>query len=249
MKGRGLVVVLALVLATLATAGVFLYAQGVKEEANTGGAMVAVVVSKQDIAANVDLNELIKNDQFKIIQVPEVAVVEGAITSIDQLRDKHNSLAILAGEQIPVARIEGEGTVPGGVLGIPAGHEAITVSVDAPRAVAGTVVAGDMLTVYGTFSGFETPAGKKIPTMTTVLVPSAEVLAVYQPTYGDTGGGLGATQNQRGAGTVTLTLALTPTDAQRMVFTMETGTVWLGLLPPDANGTQLKRVEFAQVVK
>ena len=31
MKGRGLVVVLALVLATLATAGVFLYARGVKE--------------------------------------------------------------------------------------------------------------------------------------------------------------------------------------------------------------------------
>jgi hypothetical protein len=85
--------------------------------------------------------------------------------------------------------------------------------------------------------------------MTTVLVPSAEVLAVYQPAYGDTGGGLGATQTQRGAGTVTLTLALTPTDAQRMVFTMESGTVWLGLLPPDANGTQLKRIEFAQVVK
>jgi pilus assembly protein CpaB len=248
MKGRGLVVVLALVLATLATAGVFLYAQGVKEEANTGGEMVAVVVSKQDIAANVDLNELIKDDQFKIIQVPEVAVVEGAITSIDQLRDKHNSLAILAGEQIPVARIEGEGTVPGGVLGIPAGHEAITVSVDAPRAVAGTVVAGDMLTVYGTFSGFETPAGKKIPTMTTVLVPSAEVLAVYQPNYGDSGT-LGTSGSQRGSGTVSMTLALTPVDAQRMVFTMETGSVWFGLLPPNANGTQLKKITLVQVVK
>ena len=67
MKGRGLVVVLALVLASLATAGVFLYANGVKEEAKSGGEMVAVVVSNVDIPPNTDLNGLIKQDQFKII--------------------------------------------------------------------------------------------------------------------------------------------------------------------------------------
>jgi pilus assembly protein CpaB len=246
MKGRGLVVVLALIMATLATAGVWLYTNGQKP--TNVGTMVPVVVSKVDIPANTDLNQLIKDDQFKIIQLPETALVDGAITSVDQLRDKHNSLAVLAGEQIPVARIEGQGTVPGGVLGIPAGHEAITVSVDAPRAVAGAVVAGDQLTVYGTFAGFSNPSGKKIPTMTTVLVPSAEVLAVYQPTYGDNGG-LGAQQSQQGVGTVALTLALTPTDAQRMVFTMETATVWLGLLPPNANGTPLNKITLVQVVK
>jgi pilus assembly protein CpaB len=248
MKGRGLVVVLALVLATLATAGVFLYANGVKEEAKTGGAMVAVVVSKVDISANTDLNELIKQDQFKIIQVPKVAVVDGALTSIDQLRDKHNSVAILAGEQIPVARIQGEGTVPGGTLGIPAGHEAITLSVDAPRGVAGAIVTGDKVTLYATYSGFSTPAGKKIPTMTTVLVPTAEVLAVYLPFSGGDNV-LGSQQAQQTLGTVTVTLALTPTDAQRFVFTMETGTVWMGLLPPNASGPQLKRITFGQVVK
>jgi pilus assembly protein CpaB len=246
MKGRGLVVVLALIMATLATAGVWLYTNGAKP--TNVGTMVPVVVSKVDIPANTDLNELIKDDQFKIIQLPETALVDGAITSVDQLRDKHNSLAVLAGEQIPVARIEGQGTVPGGVLGIPAGHEAITVSVDAPRAVAGAVVAGDNLTVYGTFAGFSNPSGKKIPTMTTVLVPSAEVLAVYQPTYTDSGG-LGSQQTQQGVGTVALTLALTPTDAQRMVFTMETATVWLGLLPPNVNGTQLNKITLVQVVK
>jgi pilus assembly protein CpaB len=249
MKGRGLVVFLALVLATLATVGVFLYANGVKEEANSGGAMAAVVVSKEDIPANTNLNVLIAEDQFKIIQVPEVAVVEGAVTSVDQLRDKTNSLPILAGEQIPVARIQGEGTVPGGALGIPNGHEAITVSVDAPRAVAGAIGVGDHLAVYGTYSGFSTPAGKKIPTLTTVLVPLAEVLAVYQPNYGDESGGLAGAGAQRGSGAVTMTLALTPVDAQRMVFTMETGSVWFGLLPPNDDGTQLQKITFVQVVK
>jgi len=248
MKGRGLVVLLALVLATLATVGVFLYASGVKEEAKSGGDMFAVVVSKVDIPANTDVNVLIKEDQFKIIQVPEVAVVEGAVTSVDQLSDKNNSLAILAGEQIPVARIQGVGTVPGGALGIPNGHLAITVSVDAPRAVAGAIGIGDNLTIYGTFSGVSTPSGKKLPTMTTVVVPMVEVLAVYQPNYGDSGT-LGASSSQRGSGAVTMTLALTPVDAQRMVLTMETASVWFGLLPPNANGTQLQKVTLVQVVK
>jgi pilus assembly protein CpaB len=247
MKGRGLVVFLALVMATLATVGVFLYTQNAEKGQNVGE-QVAVVVSKVDIPANTNLNLLITDDQFKIIQVPEVNVVEGAVTSVDQLRDKTNSLAILAGEQIPVARIQGEGTVPGGALGIPNGHEAITVSVDAPRAVAGAIGVGDNLTVYGTFADFKTPNGKDIPTFTSVLVPLAEVLVVYQPNYGDSDT-LGATASQRGSGVISLTLALTPVDAQRMVFTMETGRVWLGLLPPNADGTQLQRVTLLQVVK
>jgi len=247
MKGRGLVVFLALVMATLATVGVFLYTQNA-DKGQPVGEMVAVVVSNVDIPGNTNLNVLITDDQFKIIQVPEVAVVEGAVTSVDQLRDKTNSLPILAGEQIPVARIQGEGTVPGGALGIPNGHEAITVSVEAPRAVAGAIGVGDNLTVYGTYTGFQTPAGKKIPTMTSVLVPLAEVLAVYQPNYGDSGT-LGTSGSQRGSGTISLTLALTPTDAQRMVFTMETGSVWFGLLPPNADGTQLQKITLVQVIK
>jgi Flp pilus assembly protein CpaB len=248
MKGRGLVVFLALVMATLATVGVFLYTQNA-EKGPAVGEMVAVVVSNEDIPANTNLNVLIAEDQFKIIQVPEVAVVEGAVTSVDQLRDKTNSLPILAGEQIPIARIQGEGTVPGGALGIPNGHLAITVAVDAPRAVAGAIGVGDNLTIYGTFSGLETPSGKKLPTMTTVVVPMVEVLAVYQPNYGDDSGGLTGAASQRGSGTVTMTLALTPVDAQRMVLTMETAAVWFGLLPPNADGTQLQKVTIVQVIK
>ncbi len=149
MKGRGLVVFLALILATLATAGVFMYSRGVKDQANTGGTMVQVVVSKVDLPARSDLDQMIKDDQFKIVQVPEGVVVSGAVTSVDQLAGKSNVEAILAGEQIPTARISGN--VPGGALAIPDGMEAITVSLDAPRGVAGAINAGDHVTIYSTF--------------------------------------------------------------------------------------------------
>lgn len=246
MKGRGLVVFLALILATLATAGVFMYSRGVQEEANTGGTMVPVVVTKVDIPARSDLDQLIGDDQFKIIQVPASVVVDGAVTSVDQLAGKNNSVAILAGEQIPVARISGN--VPGGALAIPEGMEAITVSLDASRGVAGAITAGDHVTIYSTFR--DAPGkGAANETFTVVLVPTAELLAVFRPLADSTfGGGDEPTSSEQLPGSLAVTVALTPEDAQHFVFSMETGSVWFGLLPPDENGRPMEPITYAQVV-
>jgi pilus assembly protein CpaB len=255
MKGRALVVVLALILATLATAGVFMYARGVEEQAKTSGETVSVIVSKVDIPANSDLNQLITDDEFKIIEIPQAAEVDGAITSIDQLRDKHNAVAILPGEQIPVARIEGE--ISGGPLQIPDGMEAVTVALDAPRGVAGAINTGDQVVVYATFkdvSGSRRSTGVG-PTatddQTVVLVPAARVLAVYRPLAGTTFGSSSDTQQEAGQvpGSLHITLALTPEDTQRFVFSQENGTMWFGLLPPKGTGQPLKPISYAQVIK
>ena len=249
MKGRGLVVFLALILATLATAGVFMYSRGVKEEVKTGGTMVPVVVSNVDLPARSDLDQMIKDDQFRTIQVPTNVLVSGAVTSVDQLVGKNNSVAILAGEQIPVARISGN--VPGGALAIPEGMQAITVSLDASRGVAGAINAGDHVTIYSTFTDVtDIDTGKKLPTMTTVLVPTVELLAVFRPLASTTfGSDEAANTGDQLPGSLAVTLALTPEDSQKLVFTMETGRVWFGLLPPDESGQPLKPITFVQVVK
>jgi Flp pilus assembly protein CpaB len=255
MKGRGLVVVLALILATVATAGVFLYTRGVEEDAQAGGTMVAVVVSRVDIPGRTDMDQLIKDDQFKFIEVPQDAVVGGAVTSLDQLAGKSNAVPILAGEQIPVARISG--TVPGGALAIPEGMEAITVSLDASRAVAGAVQTGDHVSIYSTFKGISVkPSGTSVTgrksqseATTVVLVPTVEVLAVFRPVSSNTFSGDNAAQTEQLPGTVAITLALSPEDSQHFVFAMENGTTWLGLLPPDADGESLQPVSFAEVLR
>jgi len=249
MKGRGLVVFLALILATLATAGVFMYSRGVEEQAKTGGTMVQVIVSKVDLPARTDLDQMIKDDQFRVIQVPAGVVVAGAVTSVDQLAGKNNSVAILAGEQIPAARISGN--VPGGALAIPEGMQAITVSLDSSRGVAGAINAGDHVAIYGTYTDVtDIETGDKLPTVTNVLVPTAELLAVFRPLASSTfGSDESATSGEQLPGTLTVTLALTPEDSQRFVFTMETGRVWFGLLPPDENGKPMKPISFLEVVK
>lgn len=254
MKGRGLVVVLALILATVATAGVFLYARGLEEDAQAGGTMVPVVVSKVDIPARTDLDQLIKNDQFRLLEVPQDAVVDGAITSLDQMSGKSNSVAILAGEQIPVARISGE--VPGGALAIPKGMEALTVSLEAPRAVAGAIQAGDKVAIYSTFKGVSLdPLGESATTtvqadsVTVKLVPTVDVLAVFRPVSSTVFNSEETTQTeQQLPGSVAITLALSPEDAQRFVFAMENGTTWLGLLPPDEEGQSQEPITYAEVL-
>jgi pilus assembly protein CpaB len=247
VKGRALVVVLALILATVATAGVFLYAQGLEKEAEGGGAMVQVVVSEVDIPPRTDLNLLIKDDLFKVIQVNEAAYVDGAITSVDQLADKNNAVAILAGEQIPQARITGN--VQGGALSIPEGMEALTVSLDAPRGVAGLINTGDSVTIYSTFKEVARKDGST-ETVTIVLVPTVELLAVHRPLASTAfGGDDTAAQGEQLPGSLFATLALTPEDAQRFVFAMETGATWFGLLPPDAEGETMKPITIAQVVE
>jgi len=257
MKSRGLVVVLALILATVATAGVFLYARGVKEDARTGGSLVEVVVSSDDIPANTDLNSVISQGGFVTKEIPQDALVEGAITEISQLRNRRNNVFIVAGEQIPISRVQG-GKVEGGVLSIPEGHQAITVSLDSPRAVGAAIAGGDNVTVLATFAdvvidqkkkGQTTPAGQPqaepAPTAATVvLVPQVEVLRVFVPTTtGVTGEGSADT-----TGNIAVTLAFLPEEAQKFVFALEQGAVYLSLLPPDAEGVELEPLTVDAIV-
>ncbi len=259
MRSRGVVVVLALILATIATAGVFLYSRGVKQEAIKGGDLRDVIVSKVDIAPNTDLDELIAEGQFELLQVPVDAVVTGAVTDLAQLRGQHNSAYILAGEQIPMARVQA-GAIPGGVLGIPEGHQAISVTLGGPRAIAGALAGGDHVTIYATFEDVSLGLLKKdllkgagqatLPvndtTMfdaTVVLVPEVEVLRVTHESLPSSAG----EDVQSIDSNVELTLAFLPDEAQEFIFAMEEGRVYLSLLPPDESGVDLSPLTVAQV--
>jgi Flp pilus assembly protein CpaB len=262
MRSRGLVVVLALILATLAVVGLFLYTRSVKEDATSGGALTEVVVSKVDIAANTDLNQLINEGQFELKNVPTDDLVDGAIQQVSELRNRRNSVPILAGEQIPLSRVEG-GKVTGGVLGIPDGLEAIVVALDAPRAVAGAMAGGDFVTIYATFSDVPVKQKKSQTTtssaaataaqqqaqqgqdVTVVLVPQVQVLRVAVPQQDN---GVSGTVTSDTTGNITVALGLKPEDAQKFVFALEQGKVWLSLLPPGGKGVELKPLTVEGII-
>ena len=253
MRSRGLVVALALLLAIGATAAVFLYVNGVREDAKTGGNLVAVVVATQDIQANADLNPLVEAGAFTTAQVTPETLVDGAVTSQDQLRDQTTTFPILANEQIPLSRLSSGEPIQGGRFGISPGHVGTTVRVDGPPGVGGNLARGDNVVVYATFAGVKVfksfkelvdqatntnpnatnPATNQqaLPALTVTLIPTVAVLDVENP--------IETADGKNSEGQVTLTLDLLPGDSANLVYAAEQGTLWFGLLPPGEDGVQL----------
>lgn len=237
MRSRGLIIAIAFVLAGIATMVVYLYLLGVQRE-STGGQMVSVVVSEQDVPAGTDLDELISNGAITTRSVPRSALVRGAVTQLEGLKGRETSAAIAAGEQITTARLRGSEQLPGGSLGIPTGYQALTLPLEGPRLAGGLVQRSDHVTIYGTFTNIASGQGSS-PASTVTLVPDVQVLKTASS----------APQEAGANSTYWITLALKPKDAQKVVFAQEQGSVWMSLLPPDEKGTASRPVNAVQLVR
>jgi Flp pilus assembly protein CpaB len=244
MRSRGLVVAIAIVLAVAAAAAVVLYTQGVKSEAEQGSNLTPVIVSIQDIPANQQLDPLIDQSAFREARVPRDALVQDAVTSIDQLRGQTTSAQIFANEQIPMSRLS-EGEINN--VGVSEGHVAVSVELDSPQGGIGTIQPGDDVTVYATYQNVEVIGGSlgqlirnpgalasapraQVPPITLTLIPTVRVLKIQNPPVDVE---TGRTDSSR----IQVTLDLLPEDAQNLVFAQENARIWLGLLHPEDEGT------------
>ena len=246
MRSRGLVVAIAIVLAVAAAAAVILYTQGVKEDAVRGGDLTPVIVSTQEIPANQQLDPLIDQGIFTEIQLPNDALVEGAVTDVEQLRGVTTSTPILANEQISTKRLSSADETLNRV-GVTEGHVGLAVELDAPQGGIGNIQPGDQVQVFATYQGVKVikgdiqklintaggtaPPQVDLPDFTLTLIPTVRVLRIQNPSV-DTE--TGRSDSSR----IQVTLDLLPQDAQNLVFAQEKARVWLGLLPPGEEGTQ-----------
>jgi pilus assembly protein CpaB len=250
MRSRGLVVAIAVVLAVAAAAAVVLYTQGVKEDATKGGELTTVIVATQEIPANQRLDTLIDQGVFTEIEVPSDALVAGAITDTRQLKGLTTVTPILANEQISQSRLSNaENRL--NLIGVTEGHIAVAIELEAPQGGAGAIQPGDSISVFATYQNVQVIAGdlkqlvnnpgagapnagakQDVPDFTVTLIPTVRVLRIENPSV-DTETGQQSTSDR-----IRVTLDLLPQEAQDLVFAQENGLVWLGLLPPDEEGTQ-----------
>lgn len=258
MRSRGLVVAIAVILAIAAAGAVILYTKGVKQDAVSGGALAVVVVSSQDIPANTALNPLLNDGGvFTELQVPTDAVIDGAVTSLDELRGQTTTAPILANEQISPARLSSGEEAPGGPLGISPGHIGLATEVDLERGVAGGITTGANVAVYATFS--EGTAVRKatmrqllspaqldkftatlkdgtVSTGTPVVrigVPFTVVLVPSVRVLSVENPFVDGESGKTTGNTVMMTLDLQPDDASNLVYAKEVAAVWFGMLPPE----------------
>ena len=220
MKRGSMTAVVTLLLAAAAAAGVFLFMKNVRDQAVEVDA-IDVVVSTRDLPAGQDLDPLIDEGVFVTKAVARDDLVQGVITDVYQLEGQRNAYPVVAGEQIPAARIAGPLQAGGGVLGIPEGLQAASLSLESQRLVAGFLQQGDHVEVFGTF------AAKTGAATTRVVIPDALVLSVSNP------------QDPAATGPSGVTLAVTPEQASALIYTQEQGRVWLTLLPPNQQGVEI----------
>jgi pilus assembly protein CpaB len=199
---------------------------------------IEVLVAAQDIPRGTTAEELVSKKLAVVQKVPARYVADAAVSSARTIEGRVLASPVSKGQQLTNAFFQLPADA-GLAYGVPSNYVAIAIPTDEYRSVAGLIKPGDQVAVIGTVQ-----LGQDDKTQTHILVPKARVLAIGKdvgsgeqpkPT-GKTQTGLASnqTQQQQNALPKSVTLALSPADAERIVFVEESGKVWLALLPGSA---------------
>jgi pilus assembly protein CpaB len=231
MQSRVLAILIAVVLALVATAAMVVYVNGADRRALEGQQPVWVLVAKKTIPTGTSGEDAQIKEMVDRVLMPKKSAITGRVVSPEQLRNRYAAVDIVAGEQLLLERWVGAEDVPGRrLLQIPDGYQAVSVGVDLVRQVAGFVTPGDRVSVAVTM-----PVNEKDKTQ--YVLQNAQVLAVGATplTRSATQGNGGRVDQGKGSQTVTaVTLAVADNDVRKVIFAAEKGSIYLTLLPPNA---------------
>ncbi len=238
MRAKILIVFVALVLGAAAAVATYGYLGAVRREAEAGSRMTEVLVAKQDIPRGASADELIASGAVERMKMPQRYIAQGAISSVRAVSDRILAVPVSKGEMLTTQRFQFPSEA-GLSFSVPKGFVAVTLPANETRGLAGLVKPGDRVAVLATVE-IDKAGGEK----TRITIPGARVLAVGRST--DEGITSPDGQQDQKSGTVlaaqrgtgdqqkmtNLTLALSPADAEKVVFAAEVGDIWLALLPP-----------------
>lgn len=232
MRARVLMVVVALVLGAAAAFATYGYLAGVRRQAEADSQTVPVLVAKQDLPRGASADELMKSGAIEKTRVPRRYVAAGALSTPASVSDRVLAVPVSKGEILTAQRFQYPSEA-GLAFAVPKDLVAVTVPVDEARGLAGLVKPGDRVAVMATVGG----SGNE---RTRITIPGARVLAVGRSTGVDKPNTAKQAQTTSIGGQTTqggqvpmanVTLALSPADAEKVVFAAEIGEVWLALLP------------------
>ncbi|MEA2567874.1 MAG: pilus assembly protein CpaB [Actinomycetota bacterium] len=223
MKSRSSTIIGAgVALAILGAALVFLYAHSLQGSAGAAtGTDVAAFVAKTAIPSGTTADSL--TTYVKGQAVPASARPADALTSLSQIANLQTLRNISAGEVVAVSQFGTAGaatattTASTDGLAIPAGKNAITVTAPVPQAVAGYVSAGDLVNIYMTGKGDQSAR---------LLLSHVAVLAVVPANTPKIAAAAPPTTD------INFTLALSPQDAEKVIFAQTYEALWYGLVHP-----------------
>ena len=233
MQSRVLAILVAVVLALVATAALVVYVNGADRRAISGQEPRMVWVAAQLIKAGTSGQTARNTGQIKQIPVPNKNVVAGAVLSMPQIENRYAAVDIVAGEQLLLRRWVGAEDVAGRrLLQIEPGHQALAIEMDMVRQVAGFVTPGDKVSLV---LSMKRPAPGGDLERSQFLLQNVQVLAVGATALANSAAQGGGSRVNQGRGEVAaVTLSIPEDKVERVVYAAENGSIYMTLLPPDA---------------
>lgn len=243
MRSRIMIIIAALVLGGLAAVMAATYLNSARVRLDAQSEPVEVLVAQEEIPRGTSAEDLFTKKLVTTQKIPRQFIAAGAISSQRALDGQVLSVGLSQGEQLTSGRFQYPSQA-GIAYSVPANYVALSIAVDKVTSVSGLLRPGDQVMVIGTVAS----GSKDKPAVSTkVLVPKARVLAVgsdsgagsqNQPTTQQAGGLMGAAGRTQADSTVNaVTVAVSPSDAERIVYVANLGegkgdrSIWCALLP------------------
>jgi pilus assembly protein CpaB len=225
----------ALVVALLGTMAVFSYVNKVEANTLAGAEPVDVLVATQRIPSGTTASAAMQQKLVEVSSLPRKSVPEGALATLDGVGEQTLVSDVFAGEVLLRAKFATQ-TARTGALLIPKDKIAISVQLGDPQRVAGFVVPGSEVAIFATVEKAPattrttqaTPAQpQEEGSFTRLLLGRVAVIAVGPATLRPVAEGEAAAE---AVPTAVLTLAVTQSEAERLVHSTQTAELYFGLL-------------------
>lgn len=221
MTTRIIAVILAAVLAVVGAVLLISYVRGADDRAFEGAKLTEVLIVQDGIPAGTSGADL--GTSVDLESVPIAYVADGAITDVADLDGLVAAVALQPGEQVLATRFvePDQFGADGGSVAVPKGLQELTISLEVQRAVGGSLVSGDLVGVYGSLQSDNVDPARTQLVESGVLVTSVVRDSAVDPATAQT------------TGTILVSMAVNADQAQRIVYQLEFGQVYLTLQGKD----------------
>ncbi len=252
MTRRILGIIAASILALAGTVALVAFVAGAEERALEGEQLVEVYVVSQPVPSGTPASQI--EELVTVEEVPAKVRPIDAVDSLPELANRVAAVDLQPGEQLIDSRFVEVSAFTDREVGVEVPDDMIelTIEMDPERAIGGLLEPGQTVAVFASFEPFEITstlvdlngeivalpesvaddAEGKTPNTTNIILRKALVTAVQEQTGGSINGEEDGENNRLNTAPddeLLVTLALSPSDAERLIFTAEFGYVWLAI--------------------
>lgn len=260
MKSRLLAGAAAVVLAIVGAMLVISYASGADQRAVKNLEPVAVLVVKTAIPAGTPVESMTASVVTE--QLPAAAVSDSALESFEGSKGKVAAVDLVPGEQLVAERlVEPEELKTQGSVKVPAALQEVSFKLEPDRVVGGRLAPGDHVGIFVSLDegGLEDKADRETTKLTVrkALVtavqrapePAPTAAPAPSPTASADPNATDPRDTALPVGALMITVAISDSDAAKIVFAAEYAKLWLSKEPTTAKDSGPRIIQRSEVYK